>query len=120
MSKDDKNKVNTTGHQWDGIEEYNNPLPRWWVWIFYACIVWGIGYSIAYPAWPLVKGATPGLLGFSTRANVAADIEKFKEKTFEVFLPQQFDGQVFAVCAAALIAAGVVFAVDYWIKRVRA
>ena len=78
MSKDDKNKVNTTGHQWDGIEEYNNPLPRWWVWIFYACIVWGIGYSIAYPAWPLVKGATPGLLGFSTRANVAADIEKFK------------------------------------------
>jgi cbb3-type cytochrome c oxidase subunit III len=36
MSKDDKNKVNTTGHQWDGIEEYNNPLPRWWVWTFYA------------------------------------------------------------------------------------
>ena len=84
MSKDDKNKVNTTGHQWDGIEEYNNPLPRWWVWIFYACIVWGIGYSIAYPAWPLVKGATPGLLGFSTRANVAADIEKFKAMNGEI------------------------------------
>ena len=81
MSNDDKtkNKVNTTGHQWDGIEEFNNPLPRWWVWIFYVSIIWGIGYSIAYPAWPLVKGATPGLLGFSTRANVAADIEKFKE-----------------------------------------
>ena len=84
MSKDDKNKVNTTGHQWDGIEEYNNPLPRWWVWIFYACIVWGIGYTIAYPAWPLINKATPGLLGFSTRANVAADIEKFKAMNGEI------------------------------------
>lgn len=79
MSKDDNKKVNTTGHEWDGIEEYNNPLPRWWVWIFYATIIWGIGYTIAYPAWPLVSKATPGLLGFSTRANVAADIQKFKD-----------------------------------------
>ncbi|GKY86175.1 cytochrome-c oxidase, cbb3-type subunit III [Sinisalibacter aestuarii] len=84
MSKDDHNKVNTTGHEWDGIEEYNNPLPRWWVWIFYATIIWGIGYSIAYPAWPLVKSATPGLLGFSTRANVAADIETFEAMNGEV------------------------------------
>lgn len=84
MSNDEKNKVNTTGHEWDGIEEFNNPLPRWWVWIFYATIIWGIGYSIAYPAWPLVKGATPGLLGFSTRANVAADIEKFDAMNGEI------------------------------------
>ena len=60
--------------QWDGIEELNNPLPRWWVWMFYATIVWGIGYTIAYPAWPLITGATPGLLGASTRADVAAEI----------------------------------------------
>jgi len=65
----------TTGHSWDGIEEWNNPMPRWWVWTFYATIIWGIGYTIAYPAWPLVSQATPGLLGFSTRANVAAEIE---------------------------------------------
>ena len=84
MSKDDKNKVKTTGHEWDGIQEYNNPLPRWWVWILYACIVWGIGYLIAYPAIPLVTKATPGLLGFSTRANVAADIEKFKAMNGEI------------------------------------
>lgn len=69
------NQVETTGHSWDGIEEYNNPLPKWWVWIFYACIVWGIGYSIAYPAWPGIKSATAGVLGFSTRANVQADID---------------------------------------------
>lgn len=67
-------EVETTGHTWDGIEEYNNPLPRWWVWIFYACIVWGIWYVIAYPAWPLVQGATAGYKGWSTRANLAAEI----------------------------------------------
>ena len=74
-----KGQVETTGHDWDGIEEYNNPLPRWWVWVFYACIVWGIGYSIAYPAWPLFSSATPGVLGASTRADVAAEIKRFDE-----------------------------------------
>ena len=64
----------TTGHTWDGIEEYNKPLPRWWVWVFYLTIIWGIGYTIAYPAWPMLERATPGLLGYSTRAEVAADI----------------------------------------------
>ena len=72
--KKEVRQVETTGHQWDGIEEYNNPLPRWWVWVFYATIVWGIGYTIAYPAWPLISQATPGLLGASTRADVAAEI----------------------------------------------
>jgi len=71
---DDVTGVETTGHDWDGIKELNNPLPRWWLWSFYITIVWGIGYSIAYPAWPLVQGATAGLLGYSTRAEVAADI----------------------------------------------
>ncbi len=66
--------VETTGHEWDGIEELNNPLPRWWLWTFYLTIIWGIGYVIAYPAWPLINGATPGLLGYSSRAEVAADI----------------------------------------------
>ena len=70
----EQKEISTTGHSWDGIEEYNNPLPRWWLWILYATIVWGVGYTIAYPAWPMISGATPGLLGYSTRANVAADI----------------------------------------------
>jgi cytochrome c oxidase cbb3-type subunit III len=72
--KKEVRQVETTGHSWDGIEEYNNPLPRWWVWVFYATIVWGIGYTIAYPAWPLITRATPGLLGASTRADVAVEI----------------------------------------------
>lgn len=68
----------TTGHSWDGIQEFNNPLPRWWLYTFYLCIIWGIGYAIAYPAWPLIHGATPGLLHASTRADVAAEIDRYK------------------------------------------
>ena len=64
----------TTGHSWDGIEEFNNPLPKWWLWCFYLTIIWGVAYTIAYPAWPLVSSATSGLLGYSTRAEVAEEI----------------------------------------------
>lgn len=74
-----KQAPETTGHSWDGIEEFNNPLPRWWLLTFYLTIIWGIGYTIAYPAWPLISGATPGLLGASTRAAVAADIKRYEE-----------------------------------------
>ena len=66
----------TTGHSWDGIEELNTPLPRWWLWTFYATIVWGVIYTILYPAWPMVSGATAGLLGYSTRGEVAAEIAR--------------------------------------------
>ncbi len=70
-------EVGTTGHEWDGIEELNNPLPRWWLWTFYATIFWALVYTIMFPAWPLISGATPGVLGFSTRANVQAEIDRF-------------------------------------------
>jgi len=75
---DEATGVDTTGHEWDGIKELNNPLPRWWLWTFYITIIWGIGYTIAYPAWPLVQGATTGLLGYSTRAEVQTDIDRYK------------------------------------------
>ncbi|MEM1396444.1 MAG: cytochrome-c oxidase, cbb3-type subunit III [Pseudomonadota bacterium] len=65
----------TTQHEWDGIEELDTPLPRWWLYTFYICIVWGIAYTIAFPAWPLIGGQTDGVLGFSSRAEVAASIE---------------------------------------------
>jgi len=73
--KPEKEEVGTTGHEWDGIKEYNNPLPRWWLITMWLTIIWGIGYTIAYPAWPLINGATPGLLGYSSRADVQADID---------------------------------------------
>ena len=65
---------NTTGHEWDGIQEFDNPMPRWWLWTLYATIIWGIGYTIAYPAWPGISSATAGMLGWSTRADIAAEI----------------------------------------------
>lgn len=65
--KDDVTGVETTGHEWDGIQELNNPLPRWWLWTFYACIAWAVIFTIAMPAWPMVNRATAGFLGFSTR-----------------------------------------------------
>jgi len=79
MSKKDIDEVTgveTTGHEWDGIKELNNPLPRWWLWTMYACIVFAIGYMIAYPSIPLIKGSTPGLLGWTARGDVAIDIAK--------------------------------------------
>jgi cytochrome c oxidase cbb3-type subunit 3 len=72
--KKEPRQVETTGHKWDGIEEWNNPMPRWWVWTFVATVVWGIGYTVAYPAWPLLTGATPGLIGGNTRIEVEAEI----------------------------------------------
>jgi cytochrome c oxidase cbb3-type subunit III len=64
----------TTGHEWDGIKELNTPLPRWWVWVFYATIVWSIGYWIVYPALPLITSFTAGVFGYSSRDQVAADV----------------------------------------------
>ena len=66
--------VSTTGHEWDGIRELDNPMPRWWLITFYATIVWGAAYTIAYPAWPLIHTATSGLLGYSSRGDVKTEL----------------------------------------------
>ncbi|UWR34917.1 cytochrome-c oxidase, cbb3-type subunit III [Sulfitobacter sp. W027] len=73
---DPETGTETTGHSWDGIEELNTPLPRWWLWTFYATVVWGVIYTVLYPAWPMFSGATAGLLGYSTRGEVAAEIAR--------------------------------------------
>jgi len=65
----------TTGHEWDGIRELNTPLPRWWLWTFYACILFAIVYWVLYPAWPLVSGFSRGALAYSSRGQVAEDIQ---------------------------------------------
>ena len=75
---DDVTGVETTGHEWDGVKELNKPLPRWWVWTFYATIIWAIGYWIAYPAWPTLAGYTTGVLGYSQRATVASEVSAAK------------------------------------------
>lgn len=72
-------EVPSTGHEWDGITEYDNPMPRWWLWTFYACIVWAIGYMIAFPAIPMITRSTQGLLGTNNRQQVMAEIERFNQ-----------------------------------------
>ena len=61
----------TTGHEWDGIKELNPPLPKWWLYTFYATIVWAFGYFVLYPAWPTFSTFTKGTLGYSSRADIA-------------------------------------------------
>lgn len=76
-------EVGTTGHEWDGIQEFDNPMPRWWLWTFYLTIIWAIGYSIYYPAWPMISRATQGIVGTEsagdTRLAVSDEIKRYDE-----------------------------------------
>ena len=76
---DEFSGTETTGHEWDGIRELDSPMPRWWLWTYYACVIFSIGYVIAYPAIPLVTDATTGFLGYSTRGEVAKQIAEAKQ-----------------------------------------
>lgn len=54
--------VQTTGHAWDGdLQEYNNPLPAWWVYTFYATVIFAIVYWTIYPSWPVGKDWIGGM-----------------------------------------------------------
>ena len=64
----------TVGHEWDGIEELNTPLPRWWLLTFYATVIWAVVYCVLYPAWPLVNTATAGTLGWTSRGQLAQEM----------------------------------------------
>lgn len=68
----------TTGHEWDGIRELNTPLPRWWLYTFYASIAVAALWWILYPAWPGVTGYSKGVLGYTNRGQVALDVEAIK------------------------------------------
>lgn len=67
--------VETTGHVWDGdLKELNKPLPKWWLYVLYATIVWSIGYWIVYPAWPTMTDYTKGVIGYSQRGEVTKQV----------------------------------------------
>lgn len=63
----------TVGHEWDGIEELDTPLPRWWLWTFYASILISLVYVVLYPAIPMLHSATPGVLGWTSRGVLAKE-----------------------------------------------
>jgi len=70
---DEPTGVETVGHEWDGIEELNNPLPRWWIITWLLCIVFSIGYMVVYPAWPLLSKGTEGMWGWTSRGQLAQE-----------------------------------------------
>lgn len=91
---DDITGVETTGHSWDGLQELNNPLPRWWVWVFIITVIWSIWYFIVYPSWPVSGGATEGMSGYTQYKELsesqqeifdrqAAYLERFETADFE-------------------------------------
>ena len=99
--------VPTTGHEWDGIKELNNPLPRWWLWVFYATIVFAVGYVFVYPAVPLVSTYTKGLLGHSQRASALAETEVYMnggQRGLQVRLSPQAALKALGAIAAPLVA----------------
>ncbi|MDO8756129.1 MAG: cytochrome-c oxidase, cbb3-type subunit III [Polaromonas sp.] len=62
---------NTTGHVWDGdLREMNNPMPRWWMWMFVLSIIFGLAYLVAYPG----LGSYGGQLGWSTKGEYTAEV----------------------------------------------
>lgn len=81
MAKKDIDQISgieTTGHEWDGLKELNNPLPRWWLYTFYVCCAWAVFYWIMMPSWPLVSDYARGIRGHSQRAVVMQEVEAMR------------------------------------------
>ena len=83
--RDAHSGTETTGHEWDGLRELDTPLPRWWLYIFYGCIVAAAIYWVLMPAWPTANGYTKGVLNWSDRANVAADVRALTDARAPMF-----------------------------------
>lgn len=87
VEKDQVSGRETTGHEWDGIKELNTPLPSWWVYVFWATVIWSIGYWVVYPSWPTATDYLKGTFGTTNRtqlhetmANVAAERAPYMER----------------------------------------
>lgn len=70
IEKDAITGRNTTGHEWDGIKELNTPLPKWWIYSFYACIIYAVIWWVLYPSWPYFTGYFGGVLGGNQRVEL--------------------------------------------------
>ena len=75
---DELSGIETTGHEWDGLKELNNPLPKWWAWTFYVTIAWSLVYYLLYPSWPMPGGEIRGFLDWSSRKDVSQELAAAK------------------------------------------
>lgn len=99
IEKDDFTGVETTGHEWDGIKELNNPAPRWWLMVWLITVIWAIGYWVVYPAWPTLsgegeRGGTEGSAGWTQYRQLVesqAEIRGVREKYMADFKGASFD-----------------------------
>lgn len=82
---DQETGVQTTGHEWDGIKELDNPMPRWWLWTFIASIIFAVGYVIYYPAIPLIDGSTMGISGETNRSLLKQETQIANQKRAKKF-----------------------------------
>jgi cytochrome c oxidase cbb3-type subunit 3 len=78
---DPRQKGKGTGHDFDGIEELNNPLPAWWTWLFVATIAFGVVYFLLYPGF----GNFSGLLGWTSANQYGAEVERADERYGPIF-----------------------------------
>ncbi len=76
IEKDAVSGRDTTGHEWDGIKELDTPLPKWWLYTFYACIAIAMVIFLLYPSIPYGPGYWHGLLGYSQRKMVDTEVGK--------------------------------------------
>jgi cytochrome c oxidase cbb3-type subunit 3 len=75
IEKDAVTGTETTGHEWDGIKELNTPLPKWWLWIFYATVAWSAVWAVLYPSFPSLSGHWRGTTGWTQREAVSEQME---------------------------------------------
>src|SRR5260370_17109785 len=75
IKKDAISGQTPTGHEWDGVRELTTPLPTWWVYTFWASIVFAAVYCVLYPSWPWVNGHTSGFLGYSSRSTLTRELD---------------------------------------------
>ena len=83
IEKDAVSGQETTGHEWDGIKELNTPLPRWWLYTFYACVAFSLVYVILYPAIPGFSSHTDGVLGYNSRTDLEDNLAKARGRQAE-------------------------------------
>ena len=76
IEKDTLSGQDTTGHEWDGLKELNTPLPKWWLWTFYATIAFGVVWMIIYPSIPGWRGTS----GWIAREAIVEEVRAANER----------------------------------------
>ena len=82
------------GHKWDGdLEEWNNPAPKWWLYLYFITIIFGVGYLIAYPGIGIFEGVLDWSQEGQYEAEMAAAAERY-EPIYAQYAAMDFDARV--------------------------